>query len=118
MFVTPLPMSVRVNVAQGKNGLGSIIRGSPDEDVLVLLQGCPTWAAMIGECIENIFAANHCISETEAKLGLKRGFVGYVNAANPPKCKTLNGDPVNNRIQSDRLSFFVCFQAKCKGVAV
>ena len=94
VFVTPLPMSVRVNVAQGKNGLGSIVRGSLDEDVLAYLQDCPTWAVLAAECMGNNFAANHRIDATAAELGLKREFVGYVDAANPPKCGSLNGDPV------------------------
>ena len=106
-FVTPPPMSVCVNVAQGKTGLGSIVRESVDEDVLAYLQGCPTWAALVAECMESNFAANQCVSEKEAKLGLKREFVGYVDASNPPKCPSLNGDPVEV-IHSNRLSFFVC----------
>ena len=107
MFVTPLPMSVRVNVAQGKNGLGSIVRGSLDEDVLAYLQDCPTWPALVAECLESDFAPNHCISAKEGELRLKREFVGYVDAANPPKCGSLNGDPVKVS-PSNRLSFFVC----------
>jgi hypothetical protein len=103
-FVTPPPMSVCVNVAQGKNGLGSIVRGSVDEDVLAYLQDCPAWPALVAECMESNFAANHCVSEKEAKLGLKREFVGYVDASNPPKCPSLNGDPVEV-IHSNRLSF-------------
>ena len=61
MFVTPLPMSVRVNVVDGKNGAGSIVRGTIDDDVLAYLQDCPTWAALVAECLESNFALN-CIS--------------------------------------------------------
>lgn len=103
MFVTPLPMSVRANVVDDKNGLGSIVCGSIDEDVLVYLQDCPTWAALVAECLGSNFAPNSCISEKEGEFRLKREFVGYVDVGNPPKCGSFNGDDKHKVIKSNRL---------------
>ena len=106
-FVSSRALSVTVAVAKGKNGLGSIAEGFLDDEVLEYLQKCPTWAQWHAECRRNNFEPNNCISREEGKLRMKRECVGYIDAKNPPKCKSLNSDPNLPLITSERLAFFV-----------
>ena len=93
-------LSVPVAVATGKNGLGSIVEGSLDDDVLEYLQKCPTWELWIAECRRNNFEPNRCISQEEGELRMKREFGGY-------KQKPRHGDRNLPLIRSERLVFFV-----------
>ena len=45
---------------------------------------------------------NKCV-----ELRMKREFVGYIDASNPPKCKRLNSDKNLPLIRSERLAWFV-----------
>jgi len=105
-FVSSRALSVPVAVAKGKNGLGSIAAGFLDEEVLEYLQKCPTWAQYHTECQQNNFEPNHCISPEEGQRRKKREFVGYIDANNPPKSKSLNGDANLPLIKSERLACF------------
>ena len=106
-FVKSRALSVTVAVQKGKNGLGSIVEGSLDDEVLEYLQKCPTWVQLHAECRRNNFAPNNCVSREEGQLRMKREFVGYIDANRPPKCKSLNSDAQLQLIKSERLSLFV-----------
>ena len=106
-FLVSSALFVRVASCNGKNGPGSIIQGSIDDDVLDYLQKCPTWEKWHAECLANNFAPNDCISRAEGKKRMKSEFVGFVDANNAPKCKSLNGDVQLKFIGSERLGFFV-----------
>ena len=106
-FVKSRALSVTVAVQKGKNGLGSIVDGSLDNEILEYLQKCPTWVQLHAECRRNNFAPNNCVSQEEGQLRMKREFVGYIDANRPPKCKSLNSDAQLQLIKSERLSLFV-----------
>ena len=113
MFVRPLDLSVPMRKARGKNGTGSIAAGFLDEDVLAYLQKCPTWADLVAECVESNFAPNDCISLEEGGLRMKREFVGFVDDATPPKCRSLNSDANLKLMKSNRLTCFVRAFRRC-----
>jgi hypothetical protein len=96
-----------VKVQKGKNGLGSIAEGVLDDDVLDYLQKCPTWEHLAAECRRTNYEPNQCMNDDEGKLRMKREFVGYIDANNPPQCKCLNSDANLPLIRSERLQFFV-----------
>ena len=79
-FLLSPPMSVCVDCKMGQNGIGSIVSGSLDEDVLAYLQGCPTLAVLVAEALDNVDAT----------------------------CKTLGDEWCDAVITSNRLSFFTC----------
>jgi len=91
----------------GKHGPGAIAEGPLDEDVLDYLQNCPTLAELHAECFANNFEPNQCINPSEAKLRLKREYVGYIDAQKPPKTRDLNADKNVPLIGSERLRNFV-----------
>ena len=106
-FVSSRALGVTVDVAQGKNGLGSIAEGCLDDEVLEYLQTDPTWEKLHAECRRNKFEPNSCICEEEGELRMKREFVGYIDAENPPRVKSLNSDKKLEPIASERLACFV-----------
>ena len=106
-FLAASALSSRIAVGTGKNGSGSIVDGFLDAEVLQYLQGCPALAQLYEACLENNFEPNKCISQEEGALRMKREFVGYVDANNPPQCASLNSDAKLPLIASERLISFV-----------
>ena len=106
-FLAASALSSRIAVRTGKNGSGSIVDGFLDTDVLNYLQGCPALAQLYEACLDSNFEPNKCISQEEGALRMKREFVGYVDAKNPPQCASLNSDAKLPLIASERLSSFV-----------
>jgi hypothetical protein len=109
-FITSSPLSVQIAARKGKNGLGTIAEGFLDEEVLEYLQKCPTWPQWHEECRQNNFqttTAKQSVRAAERELHMKREFVGYIDAKNPPTCKSLNSDANIPLIQSERLAMFV-----------
>ena len=93
-----------MSAAKGKNGLGSIAQGSLDDEVLAYLQNCPTWEELHNKCRRNNFEANCCISKAESKLRMKREFVGFIDADNPPSKKEVNRKAVGSQSVMSRQS--------------
>ena len=112
-FVSSRPLSVIVKVQEGKNGLGTIVEGVLDDELLDYLQKCPTWEQLAAECRQTNYEANACMHQDEGKLRMKREFVGYIDANNPPECKSLNSDANIPLIKSERLQFFVKALRRC-----
>ncbi len=106
-FLSRPALSVPVAVAKGKTGLGSIAAGALDDDLVEYLQQCPTWKKSVAECLERNFQPNLGINREEGLFRMKREFVGYNDADNPPKCKSLNGDANLLPIRFERLALFV-----------
>ena len=106
-FLAASALSSRIAVRTGKNGSGSIVDGFLDAEVLTYLQGCPALAQLYEACVDSNFEPNKCISQEEGALRMKREFVGYVDANNPPQCASLNSDAKLPLIASERLSRFV-----------
>ena len=102
-----VPLSVKIAAQPAKIGLGSIAEGFLEDDVLAYIQDCPSWQQLLEECRKTNFAANSCIGKKEAKLSMKREFVGYIDAQRPPKCRSLNSDGKLGVILSGRLAQFV-----------
>ena len=105
-FVGSLPLSVTVAVANGKNGLGSILQGDLDEELLEYLQQCPSWEQLHAECGQHGFKPSKSMSQEEGALGKKTEFVGYIDRKNPPMCNSLNGDRNLKLVRSERLASF------------
>lgn len=106
-FLSPPSLSIVISDKRGKRGQGSIVQGSLDDDVLKYLQQCPTWKKWLEECLESNFEPNCCIGAAEKKLRMKREFVGYIDADNPPKCPRLNSEKNLHVTESAHLANFV-----------
>ena len=58
------------------------------------------------ECFEASFAPNDCISKAEAKLRMKKEYVGFLDEENPPVSLNLNSEKNLKLIESSRLIDF------------
>ena len=110
-FLLAPSLGVTVAYRAAKHGPGSICSGYLDEEVLDYLQQDPIWLQMVQECIENNFRPNACVSRAEGAKRLKREFIGWVSQA-PPKCKSLNSDPVGPT-GSERIANFARALRRC-----
>ena len=106
-FLNSPVLSVATAVSKGKHGLGSIVEGSLDEDVLEYLQNDPAWAQFHAESLRKDSENSGALSLGEKDLGMKHEFVGYIDADAPPRCRSLNGDAQLGLIRSERLVSFV-----------
>ena len=106
-FVSSRVLSVIASATKGKRGLGSIVQGPLDDEVLAYLQNCPTWGELSDEFRRGTFAANRSVSKAESKLRMKCELVGFVDAQKPPRLRSLNGDANLQLLRSPRLASFV-----------
>jgi len=103
LFLNPWPdLSRPVSMTMGKIGMGTIAQGDLAPELLQYLQDDPTLAMSSTSKRKR----NSSVSKNEDALGLKREFVGYIDANNPPKCRCLNGDADLAPIESKRLANF------------
>ena len=106
-FVSSRMLSVVIQAKKGKRGLGSVINGSLDDEVLDYLQNCPTWNELHDEFLQDSSAGSRSISKAESRLQMKRELVGFVDEQNPPQLRSLNGDSNIQLVKSPRLASFV-----------
>ena len=59
LFVKALALEVTVDCVRAQKGLGAILSGALDDEVLEYLQRCPSWAPLHAECLEDNFATQH-----------------------------------------------------------
>ena len=105
-FLNPPPLTVVLSNAEAKNGQGSLVQGSLEDDVLEYLQQCQTWEKLHEECRRSNFRPNSCIGTEERELRMKREFVGYVDEINPPRCMSLNSESHLKVIEAERFGHF------------
>ena len=102
-FLSSRALSATAAVGKGKYGPSSIVAGSVDGDVLEYLQNCPTLAQLA--------QWPNCIHRSV----MQREIVGYIDANNPPKCKSLNSNENLDFIGCERLALFVkAFRRRAK----
>ena len=105
-FLNPPPLSVVVSNEKAKNGQGSIVKGSLEDDVLEYLQQCQTWKKLHEQCRRGNFTPNSSVVGRERALRMKRAFVSYIDENNPPRCISLNSDTKLKVIEAERLVHF------------
>ena len=97
-------LEVAVSAQAAKNGLGTVLTGRVDEDLLQYMQGCPSNVQLYDATVQSDFAPANCMKE-EGLRRCKSEFPGYLDADNPPPCKQLNSDTLKP-IFSRRLKKF------------
>ena len=100
-------LRVRVSMMRGKNGTGTVAEGDLDPDLLRFLQRCPSWSTLAIKRHATKATVSKCVRAEEAAKDLKTEIPGIVDAANPPKCRSLNGDKDLKPLPSERLAAFV-----------
>ena len=91
-FLETPALSVRVALAPGKKGLGTICDGELAEELLQYLQECPSWPTLVASALASGFAAtSKCVRSDEAKLGFKSEHVGIIDDENPPSAALSTG---------------------------
>ena len=102
-----LPLHVLFAAQQGKNGVGTIALDYLDPDLLRYLQRCPSWNSLAQERLQTKATVSKCVQAKEAELRLKTEIPGFVDEANPPKCRSLNADTKLKLVPSKRVAAFV-----------
>ena len=102
-----VPLHVHLATQPGRNGIGTIAEARLDSDLLRYLQTCPSWTSLAENHWENGALACNCVATDEAARGLKSEFPGFVDAENPPQCRSLNKDNKLKLIPSERFAAFV-----------
>ena len=106
-FVTSPPLSVSLGLGMGKHGLGTILSGDLDDELLDYLQQCPTWESLHKESKRSNFAGNPSIGAAEKKFSMKREYVSLTDPDKPPKSRNLKRQSTLPPVQSHRLACFV-----------
>lgn len=99
-FVTSPPLSVSLGLGMGKHGLGTILSGDLDDELLDYLQQCPTWESLD-------FAGNRPIGSAGKKFRIAREYVCFSDPDKPPKTRNLNNESKGPPLTSHRLACFV-----------
>ena len=108
-FLTPPCLYQSIRAKPAKLGLGSVVVGQLEDEVLEYLQHCPDWEKLYEQTMATGFwKTARCVPKEEGELELKSEIVGYVDQEQPPKCKSLNSDPQLTLIGASRLRCFVC----------
>ena len=102
-----LPLDVLLAAQRGKNGVGTIAQADLEPDLLRYLQTCPSWNSLAKERLQTRATVSRCFNAEEAALRLKTEIPGFVDAENPPKCRSMNADKDLKLVPSKRLAAFV-----------
>ena len=106
-FLIPPAVPVVLSEAKGRHGASTITAGYLDDDLLEYLRTCPNLADLVTNCKKTNFAPNNCMGQEEGELRMKGEYPGYVEADNPPRTMSLNGDKDLQPVSSHRLRSFV-----------
>ena len=66
-FVKASPLAVRIAAQEGQKGLGSIVEGALDEEVLEYLQQCPRWPEWKTDWDHVIHKQSRCVGRAECE---------------------------------------------------
>ncbi len=104
-FLEPGDLGVRVALARGKKGIGTICMGEIAEDVLQYLQNCPSWPSAVATATASAFEDNSkCEQTKEKKLAFKTEKVGIIDDRNHPICSPPDRDGNLALISSKRVA--------------